>query len=69
VKRLYKKHKLNNFTDKNLNWYSIKQSKEMFDGKITGLEYRKRNLFRKKYIAINDEMLNSEGFKQFQAEC
>jgi hypothetical protein len=41
----------------------------MFDGKITGLEYRKRNLFRKKYIAINDEMLNSEGFKQFQAEC
>jgi hypothetical protein len=66
--RKFKEFKLNDFRDTEditINWNLVKYQMAKFEGKVKGHEYRKRNLFKKKCIAIYDAMLKSEGHQEY----
>jgi hypothetical protein len=71
LKKNFKELKKNNYKDSDdlqINWYWVKVHKAKFQGNLKGHEYRRRNLFKKKIIAIYDDMLNSDAYKKYKAE-
>jgi hypothetical protein len=50
------------------NWQVMKIHRAKFEGRVKGMEYRQRALFKKYYIRVFDQIINDPVFDKFKKE-
>jgi hypothetical protein len=61
--RLFKKWKADNFTT--VDFYTTRINRWKAQGRYEAFEYRKRNPFKKQYLKMFDEIINSDAAKKY----